>query len=59
MTKVIKGRRGQSVGVIVLDIEHILENIEKITNQTEVLRVVADVKDAARSFGRQCYLLFQ
>jgi hypothetical protein len=58
VTKVIKDRAGNSVGAIVLDIEHILENIEKITNQTEVLKVVTDVKTTARGFGRQCSLLF-
>lgn len=58
VTKVIKDRAGQSLGVIVLDIEHILENIEKITNQTEVLKIVTDVKATARGFGKQCVLLF-
>jgi hypothetical protein len=58
VTKVIKDRSGNSVGAIVLDIEHILENIEKMTNQMEVLKVVTDVKITARGFGRQCSKLF-
>jgi hypothetical protein len=58
VTKVLKNRAGRPYGAIVLDIEHILQNIESITSQLEVLKVVTEVKDAGRGFGRQCSLLF-
>lgn len=58
VTKIVKDKAGRSVGAIVLDIEHILENIEKFSNQREVLKVVTEVRDAGRGFGKQCALLF-
>ncbi len=58
VTKVVRDRAGKSVGAIVLDVEHILQSITDLSNQSEVLKIVTDVQSSGRGFGRQCRVLF-